>query len=534
MTPLIKHLFILYFTIGSYSLMASSSDSLEAIWSNKNLNDSTRFNAVNKFYLNNTFVDPNKTLKITQNHLFVAQSANNANEIFKAVNERAIAFMVLGNIDSTLLTLNRALVIANKNDDTLKQALISTNLANVYRELNQYQEAIKHYSKSLIYFENRKTELNYEADILNNIGLIYQDIGMYTLSLQYLKKALKKYQLLNKNQIAANIWLNLGGVYEDLDSLSKAKKMLFKALKELDEKDISAFADCHMSLGMLYEKLNKADSANYYYEKGISISKELGNPSKILANTTIYTKFIFTINPNKACEIAQLLKSRLKGNTDQLIKKDVFQLLYQCYKGQGNPKLALEMLENYQMVNDSLSLAKDQLSIVRKAIKSEFEQKLFQSQLNNEKNKAQLEIKQLNQTYKMVLTFLILIILVFLFYRRRLSYEKEAKQKLLNQIEILKNKPVENATLPAQAFSLNRTKLENRIGKKLNETDWKVLNILTNDPVISNKDLSKQAFLTVDGIGSSLRRMYATFEIKESKYKKISLLMEAIKISNQQ
>jgi len=38
--------------------------------------------------------------------------------------------------------------------------------------------------------------------------------------------------------------------------------------------------------------------------------------------------------------------------------------------------------------------------------------------------------------------------------------------------------------------------------------------------------------MSVDGIGSSLRRMYEYFNIIESKNKKISLLLEGIKISN--
>ena len=82
------------------------------------------------------------------------------------------------------------------------------------------------------------------------------------------------------------------------------------------------------------------------------------------------------------------------------------------------------------------------------------------------------------------------------------------------------------------SFRLNRTSIESHIDKKLNETDWKVLNILLDDPVITNKEIAEKAFRSVDGIGSSLRRMYEYFEIKESKYKKISLLLEAIKTSN--
>ncbi len=59
-----------------------------------------------------------------------------------------------------------------------------------------------------------------------------------------------------------------------------------------------------------------------------------------------------------------------------------------------------------------------------------------------------------------------------------------------------------------------------------------VLNILLDDPVITNKEIAEKTFMSVDGIGSSLRRMYEYFNIKESKYKKISLLLEGIKISN--
>jgi hypothetical protein len=38
--------------------------------------------------------------------------------------------------------------------------------------------------------------------------------------------------------------------------------------------------------------------------------------------------------------------------------------------------------------------------------------------------------------------------------------------------------------------------------------------------------------LSIEGVGSSLRRMYVYFNIKESKYKKISLLLDAVRLSN--
>ena len=79
---------------------------------------------------------------------------------------------------------------------------------------------------------------------------------------------------------------------------------------------------------------------------------------------------------------------------------------------------------------------------------------------------------------------------------------------------------------------MNRDKIEHSINRKLNETDWIVLAILLEDPTISNNDIADKANMSIDGIGSSLRRMYEYFEIKESKYKKFSLLLEAVKSSN--
>ena len=81
-------------------------------------------------------------------------------------------------------------------------------------------------------------------------------------------------------------------------------------------------------------------------------------------------------------------------------------------------------------------------------------------------------------------------------------------------------------------FELSRIRLESHIGKELNDTDWKVLQILFNNPMIMNKEIAEEAFLSVDGIGSSLRRMYKSFKIQETKYKKMALLLEVMKLSN--
>ena len=105
------------------------------------------------------------------------------------------------------------------------------------------------------------------------------------------------------------------------------------------------------------------------------------------------------------------------------------------------------------------------------------------------------------------------------------------RDELLNEIEKLKSSSKGDPLWNIKEYELSRIKIESSLTRKLNDTDWNILQILQKDPVISNSKISERAFLSIDGVGSSLRRMYDYFEVKESKYKKISLVMEAVKYS---
>ena len=109
--------------------------------------------------------------------------------------------------------------------------------------------------------------------------------------------------------------------------------------------------------------------------------------------------------------------------------------------------------------------------------------------------------------------------------------KKNAQQRnrLLEEIKVLKN---QNLTVVSyDKFELNKEKIDRYINRVLNETDWSILQILLDNPIVMNKEISEKAMLSVDGVGSSLRRMYDYFEIRDTKYKKIALLNKVIKIS---
>ncbi|MDG1195334.1 MAG: AsnC family protein, partial [Polaribacter sp.] len=194
-------------------------------------------------------------------------------------------------------------------------------------------------------------------------------------------------------------------------------------------------------------------------------------------------------------------------------------------------KLAVEMLERSTVYKDSINLEIDRLAVTRELVKQDYEHRISESKLKSENEKAALKITQLKRTFAVVIISALFIFCVIFYFRSKTKKDKAIRAAMLDEIMRLKNSS--NQVVAATAvFELVREKIEHSIKRKLNETDWKVLNVLLVEPVMTNKEIAQKVFLSADGVGSSLRRMYEYFNIKESKYKKVSLLLETIKRSN--
>lgn len=507
-------------------------DSLRGVWLNKQNQDSIRFKAIENFYILNSFAVPDSSLKLIQYHIELANNKKNNSELAKAYSEKGLVYFIKDEIDSSMVSLNKSLEISKTLDDPINLAKQYTNMGNLYRELDQYQLAARHYYLGLNIFEEHNIVVH-QADILSNLGLLYYDIDNYEFALDYLNQALVKYKEINIEEKMGNIWLNIGGVYYEIENYTESIRYCEKALTIIRKtNDRFTESDCYFVLAECYKRINDIESSRMYIDKSLEIMESIDNKSRQIRSETFIAGLIFESDKEKARAISETILQKVDSNTERGVKAKLYKLLYQCYKANGNYDSSLEMHENYVTINDSIQNDKYSVSIIREAIQNEYDSKLFQKQLENEQAQAQLKLDQLNRTYSIAIIGLLIIAMILFFARANHIANRQKREALLEELETLKNDHLQSKNLPSNQFELQRDKLESFIDRKINETDWKVLNILLDDPVIPNKEIAEKAFLSVDGIGSSLRRMYEYFEIKESKYKKISLLMEAIKISN--
>ena len=513
------------------SISQSELDSLSSIWKNDKLTDDIRFKSINDYYKSQSFAHPDSLLALTEFHHDLAVQRFSEKEKASALNEKSYIYYLKGDTKTSLQMLNQSIAILERLDNPIRLATVYSNLGAIYGEENKYQEAIRCFSKTLKIFQEEGIKTG-EARMLNNMGLIYYYLDSYDLALEYFNKSLAIEIDLNREPNTGTIISNIGSVYLKQD---KNEPALEKGLESIEilmaSNNLSALSNAYFLIAKSYEKLGRIEEARLFVSKCHKIDHEINNNSRTIERKTFEANLDLNTNPELALEKAEAVLELVENNTEHELKTNIYLLLYKCYKLQNRFDLSLTMHEKFAMYNDSLQIEKNNMAIIEEAIQREFDEKLVESNIVNQIKEANLKLKHTHRIYWIVFGSIAFIGVLVVYFRFKIRKNSKQKDKLLSEIESLKHASTTNPLIPSNLFQLDRQKIEREINRKMNETDWAVLNVLLEDPVIPNKEIAEKVFKSLDGVGSSLRRMYEYFEVKESRYKKISLLMEAVKLS---
>ena len=283
-------------------------------------------------------------------------------------------------------------------------------------------------------------------------------------------------------------------------------------------------------LAKIYLALNQIENSLLFANKSFDISKELGTQGGILESKILLAKINYQKNQTKSIEQLENVLETVSVDGSLEMKREVYELLYIGYKFQNKLDLSLKMYEFFNLYNDSIQDRVESYAVARETVKNEYEKILFEAKLSNELEKNNLKITQVKKLAAIIFISIILILLII--YLTFLSHKKNNKKRdaLLEEIKFLKENKV-NAILDSNKFELSKQKIDSHLNRVLNETDWRVLLILLDNPMVLNKEIAEKSNMSIDGIGSSLRRMYDYFEINQTKYKKVALIHKAVNIS---
>jgi len=163
---------------------------------------------------------------------------------------------------------------------------------------------------SALFYSNRAYELSlkYKDTLLIGKSIYYKSLCL--IGKEKIKEAedLLQFNITNKHLIDKNdlgdTYSILGAIYSQTNERDKAISLYFKAVETFTESNNnSGLAKTYLNIGVIYDKLDKKELADYFFEQSKFYSQNAKNSNKIhdLADTSKYN--------NSDLQIEMLLKA---------------------------------------------------------------------------------------------------------------------------------------------------------------------------------------------------------------------------------
>ncbi|MES2593052.1 MAG: tetratricopeptide repeat protein [Bacteroidota bacterium] len=429
--------------------------------------------------------------------------------IAKSYNNLGVFNLLKGNYMLTLDYHFKALEISESLDDKKGIAATSINLGIVFFDQGDYAKALNYYFKALQITEELN-EKKWYSYALNNIANVFFEQKEYTKALDYYFKALKVAEELGDKDGIAIKMVNIGNVYRILalsekvpalrDSLNeKALNYHYKALKmyeELENKNGIASAVSTIGTDYMYiiksrkgvvEKDSLYKKALNFFSKALKMYVIQENKNGIAESYGNIGLVYFETKKYKEAEeyIQKSLAIAVEINAIDFVK-DNHELLSVLYTQTHQPAKALEHYKKHIAARDSLFNEENTKEMLRSEMNFEFENKLAEEKLVQDKKNA-IALEKLKQQRQQGNYFIIgfAIVLLFLFFIFRNYTMRVKAQKLFHLME---------QKLTKNELEINKLE-KNRLGSEL---------MLYQEKLLSHTNLIKEKTRLLDNLQEQL------------------------------
>jgi len=438
-----------------------------------------------------------------------------------------------GHLEEALTAFDQAEQVAIALGDSARLGTVYGNRGNVNVQRNEYVEATRHFNRSLELYEVAGDTARARRARMA-LGNVFMIIGHHEL-------AMAQFEMVQKGiadepdlgYFPGLLGLNMGWCAFELKDYDQASALYASALQTLEREEKGFFvAGCYANMAALSQALGAGDVALEQWKTAMELYRDLGARGDELSARLSMAELTLSADPAEALRMANEHRQELLALPGHEAKSQLYKLLYQAHKALGDEAMALRMHESFVLYDDSLQTEKQRLAVIRAAYEKEVEHELEAVKWEGEQERNRQEVEQLRTVLALMLGFVVVIGLLIAYIVNLRRGHARRRAQLMSEIEELHRTGGHTLILETPVLELDRNRLDQALGKALNDTDWNVLNILLDDPAMTNRSIAEKAHLSVDGIGSSLRRMYGYFNIKETKYKKMALLHAAMKVSS--
>ncbi|WP_299678374.1 tetratricopeptide repeat-containing sensor histidine kinase [uncultured Tenacibaculum sp.] len=217
---------------------------------------------------------------------------------------------------------------------------VFNNLGTVSKQLNQQDEALDYYNKALDLNKRVSNNIGF-LNILNNIGLLYQEEEKHKKAIVYFKKGLTSFKD-TKEKYPAEYCL----LYENLAfshyKLGKKKSIVdrFEEVLKIREKDdnLRSLSTTHLNLAEFFKEENNYVKAKFHAKEGLKFATQTHNNERWLEalktlselstgnDSKKYLEEYITLNDSLITQERQLKNqfAKIRYETDKKEKENTF------------------------------------------------------------------------------------------------------------------------------------------------------------------------------------------------------------------
>ncbi len=213
----------------------------------------------------------------------------------------------------------QALAIHTETGDKAREGATLNNIGLVYDNLGQYPKALEFYQQALAILTKIGDKAE-EGNTLNNIGLVYRKLGQYPKALEFYQQALAISTQIGDKAGEGNTLSNIGVVYHNLGQYPKALEFYQQALvirREIGDK--AGEGTTLDNIGTVYNYLGQYPKALEFYQQALAIRKEIGDKA---GEGTTLNNIGFLLEAQKQPELA-IVFFKQSVNVTEAIRQDL-------------------------------------------------------------------------------------------------------------------------------------------------------------------------------------------------------------------
>ncbi len=354
--------------------------------------------------------------------------------IVEACNNGGALLGKTGQPDSSFKYLSKALDIDVHRNNIKGIAKTNYDLGVFYRRAGKYRLALQYQLASINALEELQDTFRL-ANGYNALGSLYANVDKNEDALEAYHHALRLIQSQNMISLIPTIYNNISSIYLDhMKDIDKAKTYVLKGIRSAEAGD-DVLPYLFSNMGQIYIRTKIYDSAAYCYKKAISLSKYYKLTNNLLPTYSFYGTLLSSQGKFDSAYYYYNLSLKLSEKLGiPTWNTNTYLNLASTDSARNDFKSAFLHLKRAMEIRDSLTESEIRLKFDELQIIYETQKKDAELSALNKQNKLNERIID-NQTYVMLLSFLVIILFVIL-----IVLQRKSNQKILSQKEDIQRK----------------------------------------------------------------------------------------------